>query len=230
MSAMTEPANGKLRINSLHRENATARLRDAAADGRLSFEELEERIPKVLAATVRSEVIAVLDDLVPVEEMDAVFADPAVAGQGPGYRFDTPLVLDAKEQGAISRAGNWVVPPFLEVITGWARVYLNFTAAVAASPVIDLVVLSGGGTVVLVVPEGWGVDTERVGTSGQNASARSRVRTRPEPGKPRIVVRGRTTATMVVRHPNVFDRRRQRRWLQSAARPAISAGTKEQTS
>lgn len=57
--------NGHLRVSALQRDNAIAALRDAAADGRLTFAELEERVPKALAATLREELIAVLRDLVP---------------------------------------------------------------------------------------------------------------------------------------------------------------------
>lgn len=202
--------NGQVRISAIQRENAIAHLRDAAADGRLSFEELEERVPKVLAATIRSEVISQLQDLVPAEDMATVFTDPSVVGEGPGYRYETPLVIEATD-GTVNQTGVWVVPPFLEVITGWSRVYLDFTHARVTSKMIDLVVLSSGGTVVLVVPEGWGVDTERLSTSGQAGYAKSRVRTRPAPGGPRIVVRGHTAASLIVRHPNGYDRWRQRR-------------------
>lgn len=196
--------NGKLRVSALQRDNAISVLRDAAADGRLSFDELNERVPKALAATLRWELMSVLEDLVPASDMDAVIADQAVLGTGPGYRFEEPLVLQA--DGTLERIGEWIVPPFIEVITGWSRVYLNFVDAKPAAQLIDLVVLSGGGTVVLVVPDGWGVDTERLATSGQAASARSRVGTRPSPGQPRIVVRGRTTAGLIVRHPGWYDR------------------------
>lgn len=215
--------DGQLRVSALQRENAISQLRDAAADGRLTFDELSERVPKALAATVRSELIAVLDDLVPAEQMAAVIADSSVVGAGPGYRFDTPMVFESKG-GSLERVGEWVVPPFLEVITGWDRVYLNFTDAKTSASLIDLVVLSGGGTVVLVVPEGWGVDTERLATSGQAASARSRVGTRPTAGKPRIVVRGRTTSTLIVRHPGRYDRWKQRRAVGASGRRELTTG------
>lgn len=214
--------NGHLRVSALQRDNAIAALRDAAADGRLTFAELEERVPKALAATLREELIAVLRDLVPAEEMAAVIADASVVGDGPGYRFDTPLLWEAGHD-TLERIGPLIIPPFLEVITGWSRVYLNFAEATTATGLIDLVVLSGGGTVVLVVPDGWGVDTERLGTSGQAASARSKVGTRPQPGKPRIVVRGRTTAALIVRHPNWYDQRKLRKAAQRREREVGSS-------
>lgn len=100
-------------------------------------------------------------------------------------------------------AGGWEVPPFLEVITdSVGAVKLDMTHATTRTRVIDLVVASAGGTITLVVPQGWGVDAQGVQTDGMNARLSSRVPTRPGGDAPRIAVRGRTAGQLKVRYPS----------------------------
>lgn len=58
-----DTVDDKLRIGQ--RENAVSVLRDASSDGRLSFEELNERVPAALTAITRADLVRLLDDLVP---------------------------------------------------------------------------------------------------------------------------------------------------------------------
>jgi uncharacterized protein DUF1707 len=51
------------RCSDAEREHASSILRDAAAEGRLSMEELEERLSTIYAARYRHELTAVLADL-----------------------------------------------------------------------------------------------------------------------------------------------------------------------
>ena len=217
-------AHPQLRVSALQRENAVAKLREAAADGRITFDELGPRLDRALGAVTRADLIAVLNDLVEPDRLASVITDEQVLGDGPGYRFDNPLVLT--EETGLKRIGPWRVPPFMEAVTGWSDVRLNFVMAEPGAKLIDLVLLSGGGACVLVVPQGWGVDTERLQISGQQKSAVSRVSTRPTGDNPRIVVRGRSAGNVKVRHPNWFDKRQLRREVaridtDGAAPPAI---------
>lgn len=212
-----------MRVSNLQRENAAAHLRDAAADGRLTFDELTPRLDRAFSAVTRGDLIDVLADLMEAEKVQAAITDEQVMGDGPGYRWDTPLVLKASGL-ELSRVGTWEVPPFLEVVTGYTGVHLNFCGAKTSTNLIDLVLVSGGGSTVLVVPEGWGVEAERLQTSGQ-AYVRSRVSTRPTGNNPRIVVRGSSSGSLTVRHPGRFDERRLRKQLAKEARQsAIASG------
>lgn len=97
--------------------------------------------------------------------------------------------------------------------------------AVALASTIDLSIV-GGGRVTLVVPQGWGVDTQQIRTSGTNGYIWSYVSTRPTGGNPRIVMRGQTNNWIRVRHPKPRDLRRAaravRRELRSGRRPQLT--------
>ncbi len=194
----------QLRVGTAQRERAIEVIREAAADGRLDFDELEARVPRALAAVTRGDLALLLRDLVPSADLDAVLGNTAAVGEGVGFRWEEPLLIQAKGD-SILVCGVWDVPPFIEVqVTSWGA-KLNFTQARPLAKLIDLVLVGGGwGSVALVVPEGWGVDTQGLQSDGQS-TVTSKVPTRPAPGMPRIVVRGRTTGNMQARHPSSFD-------------------------
>jgi len=212
--------DGHLRVSTAQRENALQIVRDAAADGRLEFADLESRVARVMAAVTRDDVAGVLADLVPSAELHQVVADAPPLGEGPGYRWEEPVLIKVGSDGT-RIGGDWLVPPFLEVHTTWAGAKLDFTRARAAGPLIDLVLVGSYGAVTIVVPEGWGVDLTSV-QADSSAQVSSTVRTRPTPGHPRIVVRGRTGGGVKARTPSRFDQWQDRR------RPA-QPPTSEQT-
>ncbi|MDO5535084.1 MAG: DUF1707 domain-containing protein [Propionibacteriaceae bacterium] len=200
---MTDP--GELRIGHAERDSAVETLREAAGDGRLTLEELDERITVALAARTRGDLEALLADLVTPDALSrALTARPtADLVTDPGSSWQDPLVLTARWDDVV-RAGPWEVPPFLEVNPVAGNVKLNFVDARAPHEVIDLHLIGGAGDAVLIVPEGWGVDVQRV-EKGMG-SLRSSVAARPSGRLPLIAVRGRNAlGTLRVRHPNRFD-------------------------
>lgn len=210
MSLLPDVPDGHLRVTTRQRDNSVAVLRDAAADGRLSFDELDQRVGIALGASTRDDLAAVLCDLVPAAQMTEALETTAPLGDGPGYRWEEPLLVMGEWCRTTRLDGAWVVPPFLEVNTdAVGLVKLDMTHASIHSRVIDLVIASAGGTITLVVPEGWGVDTQEVQTDGMNARISSRVPTRPGRGAPRIVVRGRTAGGLKVRLPTRRELARQ---------------------
>lgn len=220
-------ANDKVRVSNIQRENAVMALRNAAGEGRLSFDELNERVPAALTVITRGDLMRLLDDLVPASEMDDVIADPRVLGEGPGFQWSNPLFLEMKSFDSVGRLGAWDVPPFIEIINTGGSVYLNFIEARPLADLIDIALVSNAwmGSFTFVVPEGWGVDTSGITASGASPGVSSRVRTRPSPGNPRIMIRGLVTGQVTVRHPSGRDTRRAAKALakQAAERPAIEA-------
>ncbi|MDO5066948.1 MAG: DUF1707 domain-containing protein [Propionibacteriaceae bacterium] len=201
-----------LRVTSAEREAAAAQLRDATADGRLSFDDLEARLPRALGAVTHDDIQQVLQDLVPSGELSQLFG--AVRGETdvPGMSWENPQLHRFGWDG-LTRIGTWQVPPFLEFIgKDWGTLYLNFVDAVALAPVIDIM-LTGSLGAKIVVPSGWGVDLHQLGGVKADVleSINSEVPTRPEKGKPRILLRGIAKYGVTVREPNWFDQRKLRK-------------------
>lgn len=201
-SELVPVEDAHLRISTAQRENALQVIRDAAADGRLDFDELDARTAGVMTAHTRGELAAGLGDLVPSAQLGEMVGAVAPVGEGPGYTWDQPLLVqNTSWWKRMVIEGDWTAPPFIEVITAAGEVKLDFTGARVAAPVIDLVVMANYGKVQLVVPEGWGVDVTSVLTAGQNSMLTTRVPSRPARGLPRIVVRGRTAGQLKVTTP-----------------------------
>ena len=209
MSLIPAVGDGHLRVTTGQRDNAVAILREAAADGRLNFDELDNRVGTALRASIRDDLAAVMFDLVPTAQMDLALQTAAPLGDGPGYRWEEPLLINGEWSRNTVRQGAWEVPPFLEVNTGMGYVKLDMTHATCRSRVVDLVITSSSGTITLVVPHGWCVDTSEVQTSGMSGTISSRVPTRSPGDAPRIVVRGRTAGTLKVRPSTPRDIARQ---------------------
>lgn len=176
-------------IADTDREQAIGELRRAAEDGRLSPFELDERTERARKAVHFGDLTAVLSGL------EASRAQPAGALVTPGtsglvmagYNPGDPLTLSAGFSSA-RRVGEWTVPPFLRVQAGLDNVRIDCLQAHPAAGVIDLEILPGAGTVLLILPNGWAVNTDRLGKG--IGSIKVKVVGVPDPGCPIFVVRG----------------------------------------
>ena len=131
-----------LRASDAEREALVDALRDHAAEGRLSTEELEERTGAAYAATTRGELVALRRDL---------------PGAGvPAQRTPVPAGPEVERIGAVlsstKQAGLWRVPEHLHVraVLGDCKVDLR-SAEVPEDVTIDVKVLLGD--VKIYVPE-----------------------------------------------------------------------------
>jgi uncharacterized protein DUF1707 len=222
---MTEP-NAHLRVGNAERDAAVADLYRAAGEGKLAPDELVERTEAVRAARTYGDLDALLADLRPptdtppgpsptvrLEQVESYPPAPVYQRSAtvpstmrPGFSPGDPLVLNAGFTGA-KRTGPWEVPPFLQVQALAETVRLDCLQATSASELIDLEVLPGAGTVLVIVPEGWGVLCDRLGKSWGTIS--SKVPSQASWGNPLIVARGSVgLGTFKARGANWFDRRR----------------------
>ena len=209
---MESPGRRELRIGHAERDEAIANLRDAAADGRLTLDELDARIGQAMEARTAGDLRLILADLLPPAELEVAVNASTVAQRigEPGWTWQDPLVLTARWDDVV-RAGPWQAPAFFELHPVAGNVKLNFVDARTAVDLMDFVIMGGAGDVVLIVDEGWGVDVSRVekGIGG----VKSEVAQRPTSRLPQLMVRGAMgMGSLKVRHPNKFDTwQRQRR-------------------
>ncbi|MFJ2746262.1 DUF1707 domain-containing protein [Streptomyces sp. NPDC087440] len=193
----TDPARRPLRASDADREAVVEQLREAAAEGRLDMEELDERLGLALSAKTVAELPPLIEDLVPEEE---------VVGAG------EPLVIKGGMNGQ-SRAGAWKVPTRIVVEGGMGGVKLDFTRTGVRHRVIDVEVNAGAGGVVVIVPEGWGVDLDSV--HGGMGGAWNKTKGERLPGTPLVRVTGSGgMGGVYVRNPGRMQRRKLRRELE----------------
>ncbi|WP_285568531.1 DUF1707 domain-containing protein [Streptomyces sp. RTGN2] len=194
MTAEPSRSAGRMRASDADREAVVEQLREAAAEGRIDLDELDERVGRALTAKTYAELAPLTDDLGPVT-LDA----------------GEPLTLRGGIHGA-SRTGGWKVPPRIVAYGGLGGVRLDFTRAECRLREIEVEVDAQMAGVVFVVPEGWKADTDALdlGFGGlKDKTSGERL-----PGTPVLRISGTCGAGgVVVRHPNLRERRKQRKEL-----------------
>jgi hypothetical protein len=150
LSAGVAPEPG-LRASHADRDRVVDVLRIAAGDGRLTAEELDERLEAALSARTMGELAALTVDLPSVADGDAVEAKD---------------VVRIEQEGASVRRGEgWVVPRRMEIHSDWGEVTLDFTEAVITHDTLRIDLDMRAGALRLVTRPGVVVDTDTLVTN-----------------------------------------------------------------
>ena len=197
---MTQPQRG-IRISDADRDRAAARLQQAVAEGRITLDELEERLAVVYAARYAADLLPPFADL---PGGDLVTRPASAPASVPAAADVPPLVLKAG-MSTIKRAGAWDVPPRLRVQSAMGTVVLDFSEANVPHPVVDIEVDLGAGSARLIVPDEATANVDGV-VSGMG-TVKSSVPSVPRPGTPHFVVHGRAgMGSVTVRRRYQFGR------------------------
>jgi hypothetical protein len=198
---------GNIRIGDRERDAVAAVLQEAAADGRLSMAELDDRLDAALQAKTHADLDPLVADLsVELPSQPSGGQSPAQRPRSAGYSREDPLRLDGG-MSSEKRRGVWTMPPFILINQGVGSVKLNCLEATPAAQVIEIEVVGGAGSIVLVLPDGWAVDADRLSKSW--GSKKVKVPRDPAPGKPLLVIYGSVgMGSLKVRPPSKLDQRR----------------------
>jgi Domain of unknown function (DUF1707) len=196
---------GQVRASHEDRDRYVEMLQVAAGDGRLTAEELDERLEVALTARTYGELAALTADL-PVA--------PGLPMGGPVAKPKDVVLIDC-HSGNVKRDGHWAVPQRLEVRVTSGNVTLDFTNAMVsqASLQIDAEVRSGNLT--LVTKPGIVVDTDDVAIRSGNVKVRTPWG-HDVPVTLRIGVSGKVGSGNITARP---PRRTFWQWLRRAPRP-----------
>lgn len=142
-----------MRVSDADRDQVAAVLREAAAEGRLTFEELDERLDRTYNAQVYADLTPLLADLPSdghgVPGGVQAPAGASVAANGGGQ----PLVINAKGDHA-TRKGDWEVPARVEANARWGSCKLDLRRARLTSPVTEIWIDVTGGSGDIILPDG----------------------------------------------------------------------------
>ena len=176
----------EIRISDADRERAAERLNRALGEGRITVEELQERLSTVYAARFGADLVPVLADL-PGDPLD-LSADVLATPVGP------PTVLRGGV-GGLKRRGDWNVPARLRVQSSFGPVLLDFCDAELPRPVVEIELELGAGSARILVPARATADVD--GLVSSYGSVRSKVPARAVQGRPHFRIYGRTAAGSV---------------------------------
>src|SRR5829696_3074637 len=157
MSGDLVPERGELRASHEDRDHVVDQLRIAAGDGRLTADELDERLERAIQARTYGELETLVLDLPPVPSQPTA-----------PFPMVKEVVQLKTRSGDIRRIGPWPVPRRLEVDVNSGSVVLDFTEAVLTQPVLDLAVAIRSGSLKLIVPRGVAVDVDDIAVESGN--------------------------------------------------------------
>ncbi len=188
-----------LRASHADRDQVVELLRIAAGDGRLTAEELDQRLDVALTARTFGELAALTTDL------------PAVAGSAAAAQLPRPKEVARIDiaSGSTKRNGRWLVPQRLEVQVSSGSVTLDFTDAVISQPTLLIDAEVRSGSLTIVTKPGIVVDTNDVAV--RSGSAKVKAPWGPEvPVTLRIDVSGKVGSGSIKARP---PRRNLWQWL-----------------
>jgi hypothetical protein len=146
-----EVARSELRASHEDRDRVVELLRVSAGDGRLTAEELDERLEAAMTARTYGELARLVADLP---------AAGSVAG-APAPRVKEVVRIDTGS-GQTVRNGRWVVPQRIEARIRSGQLKLDFTQAVITQPSLQLDADVRSGRILLITKPGIVVDTDDV--------------------------------------------------------------------
>jgi hypothetical protein len=161
---MDEHDPSRLRISDSDRHQVAEVLREAAGEGRIDFEELDERLEATYAARTYADLVPITLDLpvqpsagLPVQPAAAATPSPVVSG-GPARERHLAIL------GGVERKGVWTVPEHMTItcFMGGADLDLRQAQFAAREVVLTINAVMGGADIKVnpqthVIMEGTGI-------------------------------------------------------------------------
>lgn len=203
-----EIARSELRASHDDRDRVVELLRVSAGDGRLTAEELDERLEQAMTARTYGELARLVADL----PAQGAAAAAAAARAKDVVRIDT-------RSGHVKRVDRWAVPQRMEVKVTSGSVLLDFTQAEITQSTLTLNVDVRSGHVRLITKPGIVVDTDDV--TIRSGHVRVKAPWGPDvPAQFRIEVSGKVGSGHLVARPRY---RNFWQWLTRQPKPYMIA-------
>ena len=208
-------SRGEMRASHEDRDRVVELLRVSAGDGRITAEELDERVEAALTARTYNELAALVADLPNAPGAPAPGA--ALLSMPPAKPRDV-IRIDCN-QGNTKRVGRWTVPQRIEAKIRHGNVTLDFTEAEITSPTLQIDADIRHGNLMIVTRPGMAVNTDDVTIHGSNLH----VRPAPDTGVPvmvRVDISGALHHSNLLVRPPRPPRRTFWQWLTRQPRPS----------
>jgi hypothetical protein len=184
MSELSGPADRSvMRVSDADREQAAEVLREAAGQGRISMDELDERLERAYGAKTYADLAAITHDLPQTGRVLGVVSGTAAGriGGTPRNKFSVAILSGAR------RTGSWVLPPQYVAVAIMGGVELDLRESRFSEPEVTLQAYALMGGIQITVPEDIEVDVSGIALMGgfdHNASGPG------VPGAPRLKIIG----------------------------------------
>ena len=182
-----------MRCSDADREVVAEAVRQAAADGRLTLEEMSDRLDVVYAARTYRDLEPVVRDL-PGAHVPGVPGLPVPRGERlPADRVATPVVgQSGTTDSAVAifsetkRTGAWVVPADYAGVAVFGSVVLDLREASLAASTVQIQANAVFGEVTVIVDDGLTVSTVGTPVLGEYNGPHEQ----PQSDRPHVVLNG----------------------------------------
>jgi hypothetical protein len=207
---------GSLRVSHEDRDQVAEALRVAAGDGRLTADELDERLEKALTARTYDDLAGLVADLptagTSLAPLPRAVTAALPAGVPPAPPKDLMRIQCTSGQGR--RDGRWTVPARMDLKVTSGQITLDFTEAAFTLPTLHIDAEVGSGQVLLLTRPGIAVDLDDVAVRSGQVKVRA-----PwgdtVPAFLRVTVAGSCRSGQIIARP---PRRTFWQWLRRAPR------------
>ncbi len=200
MEGPIEPDPSQLRISDADRHQVAEILRQAAGEGRLEIEELDERLEATYAARTYADLVPLTHDLPAVR--------PAGMPTGvPATRYESSWAV----MTGVDRKGVWEVGPTHTALSVMGGIDIDLREAVFTTREVVITANTLMGAVDVIVNAHTRVIVDGVGIMGAFEQARDKVEPQLTPDSPTVRVRGVAimgAVTVVRKGPPKARRRR----------------------
>ena len=162
-----------MRASDTDRERVAERLRNASVHGRITMDELEERLEATYAAKTYGELVPITADL-PAEDARPGLPSPLpssalVVGEQQHHDRGTAIAI----MSGANRGGRWIVPKKVRVFAFWggSNIDLRDARFESGTTVIRAIAIMGG--VEILAPENVNVRVTGIGIMGGFGESRS---------------------------------------------------------
>jgi len=213
---------GALRVSHEDRNQVAEALRVAAGDGRLTADELDERLERALTARTYDDLAVLVADLPATGTALAPLPGAVTAFLSGGAAPAAPkeLIKINVTSGHSQRVGRWTVPARMDLKARSGHIKLDFTEAVITQSTLHIDAKVSSGHILLLTRPGITVELDDVSVR----SGHVKVRAPWDDSVPvflRVTVAGTCGSGRILARP---PRRSFWQWLRRAPRPyAIAA-------
>jgi len=150
--AADDPRN-ELRASDSDRERTAEILRDAAGEGRLGLDELDDRLSAVYAAKTYGELAPIVRDLPQPAGMPAVPAMPSAPADPARFGGEPTSTTAVAVMSGFARKGRWTVPSVFRAVAFMGGGEIDMREARFATREVTIRIFAFMGGVGITVPE-----------------------------------------------------------------------------
>ena len=174
----------RLRISDEDRHKVAEVLRQAAGEGRIDLDELEERLEAAYRAKTYGDLVPITADLPVAGAPRPTGRPPAPTGRAARYGSSVAIMSSTR------RAGSWLVEDGHTAFALMGNVVLDLREAQFQSGEVTLNASAVMGDVTVIVDAGTTVVVEGFGVMGEYSEQRAKVPFDPSYGGPVVRLRG----------------------------------------